>query len=56
MMVAVVVALSVASASAKATGESSLPAPVYRTVAVVAGGRIYVLGGHDVAGGSVLPG
>jgi len=30
-----------------------LPAPVYRTVAVVAGGRIYVLGGHDSAGGTI---
>jgi serine/threonine-protein kinase PknK len=30
-----------------------LPAPVYRTTAVVAGGRIYVLGGHDSAGGTI---
>ena len=30
-----------------------LPAPVYRTVAVVAGARIYVLGGHDRAGGTI---
>jgi len=30
-----------------------LPAPLYRTVAVAAAGKIYVLGGHDVAGGSV---
>ena len=28
------------------------PAPVYRTVAVVSSGRIFVLGGHDAAGGS----
>lgn len=31
----------------------SLPARVYRTVAVATGGRVYVLGGHDLAGGSV---
>lgn len=30
-----------------------LPSPVYRTVSVASGGRIYVLGGHDSAGGSV---
>ncbi|MGZ4379991.1 MAG: Kelch repeat-containing protein [Gaiellaceae bacterium] len=30
-----------------------LPAVVYRTVASVADGRIYVLGGHDAAGGSI---
>ena len=30
-----------------------LSSPVYRTVAVASGGRIYVLGGHDSAGGSV---
>src|SRR5438128_2043343 len=30
-----------------------LPAPLYRTVAVAAAGRIYVLGGHDSAGGTV---
>ena len=30
-----------------------LPAPVYRTVAVVSSGRIFVLGGHDAAGGSI---
>jgi serine/threonine-protein kinase PknK len=30
-----------------------LPAPVYRTVAAVLGGRIYLLGGHDAAGGTV---
>jgi len=29
-----------------------LPAPVYRTVAVVSAGRIFVLGGHDSAGGT----
>ena len=30
-----------------------LPAPVYRTVAVAASGRIFVLGGHDPAGGTI---
>ena len=30
-----------------------LPAPVYRTVAAVAGGQIYVFGGHDAAGGTI---
>jgi hypothetical protein len=30
-----------------------LPAVVYRTVAAVAGGQIFVLGGHDAAGGSI---
>jgi len=30
-----------------------LPAPVYRTVAVVSGGRIFVLGGHDSAGDTI---
>jgi N-acetylneuraminic acid mutarotase len=30
-----------------------LPAPVYRTVAVVSSGRIFVLGGHDLAGGTI---
>jgi Kelch motif len=30
-----------------------LPAPVYRTVAVAAASRIYVLGGHDRAGRTV---
>jgi N-acetylneuraminic acid mutarotase len=30
-----------------------LPAVVYRTVATVAGGQIFVLGGHDAAGGSI---
>ena len=30
-----------------------LPAPVYRTVAVVSSGHIFVLGGHDSAGGTV---
>ncbi|HUZ22089.1 MAG TPA: hypothetical protein VMU75_16135 [Acidimicrobiales bacterium] len=30
-----------------------LPAPVYRTVAVASGGRIFVLGGHDSSGGSI---
>jgi N-acetylneuraminic acid mutarotase len=30
-----------------------LPQPVYRTTATVAQGRIYVLGGHDAAGGSI---
>jgi N-acetylneuraminic acid mutarotase len=53
---AVAAAALVAAATcalARAAGGPSLPAPVYRTVAVAAGGRVYVLGGHDLAGGSV---
>lgn len=38
---------------AGAAGAPSLSAPVYRTVAVVAGGKVYVLGGHNAVGGSV---
>jgi N-acetylneuraminic acid mutarotase len=30
-----------------------LPAAVYRTVAVVSAGKIFVLGGHDTAGGTI---
>src|ERR1700758_4536244 len=30
-----------------------LPTPVYRTVAVVSGNRIFVLGGHDPTGGTI---
>jgi N-acetylneuraminic acid mutarotase len=30
-----------------------LPAAIYRTVATVAGGQIFLLGGHDAAGGSI---
>lgn len=30
-----------------------LPAPVYRTVAVTTGGRIYILGGHNAAGATI---
>ena len=48
-----ILAASAACATAQAAGAPSLPAPLYRTVAVAAGGRIYVLGGHDTAGGSV---
>jgi N-acetylneuraminic acid mutarotase len=52
-MVAAAVVAAAASALAQAAGPRSLPAPVYRTVAVAAGGKVYVLGGHDLAGGSV---
>ena len=52
-MVAAAVAVAAACGLANAAGAPSLPAPVYRTVAVAAGGRVYVLGGHDLAGGSV---
>jgi serine/threonine-protein kinase PknK len=38
---------------AGSTLTARLPAPVYRTVAVAAAGRIYVLGGHDSAGATV---
>jgi serine/threonine-protein kinase PknK len=40
-------------AAAGAVRVQRLPAPMYRTVAVAAGGRIYVLGGHDAAGGTI---
>ena len=40
-------------AASTSRGAWRLPAPVYRTVAVAAGGRIYVLGGHDSAGGTI---
>lgn len=50
---AAIVAAAVASAAASAARAPSLPAPVYRTVAVAANGKVYVLGGHDAAGGSV---
>jgi N-acetylneuraminic acid mutarotase len=53
LLLATVVAATVACVTARAAGAPMLPAPVYRTVAVAAGGRIFVLGGHDVAGGSV---
>jgi N-acetylneuraminic acid mutarotase len=53
VLAAVIAVVALASAAAQAAGEASLPAPVYRTVAVAADGRIYVLGGHDLAGGSV---
>ena len=49
----IVVGLVVSCAAAYAAGGPSLPAPVYRTVAVADAGKIYVLGGHDLAGGSV---
>ena len=49
----IVVGLVVSCAAAHAAGGPSLPAPVYRTVAVADAGKIYVLGGHDLAGGSV---
>jgi N-acetylneuraminic acid mutarotase len=51
--VACLVAVLLLGAAAAVAAATSLPAPVYRTVAVVAAGRIYVLGGHDVAGATV---
>jgi N-acetylneuraminic acid mutarotase len=51
-LAALIGALAVAGAAA-ATGFQQLPAAVYRTVAVSAGGRIYVLGGLDSAGVTV---
>lgn len=53
VVVAGVVVAATACALAEAAGATSLPAPVYRTVAVATGGKVYVLGGHDPAGGSV---
>jgi Kelch motif len=50
--VAVVFALLFAALAIAVSGVR-LPAPVYRTVAVAAAGRIYVLGGHDAAGGTI---
>jgi N-acetylneuraminic acid mutarotase len=52
-MLAAAMVASLGCLAAQAAGAPSLPAPVYRTVAVAAGGRIFVLGGHDLAGGSV---
>ena len=46
------VALALLSQAAASPPALRLPAPVYRTTAVAAGGRIYVLGGHDSAGGT----
>jgi Kelch motif len=46
-------AMFVVAFSAAAAEPAALPAPVYRTVAVAAAGRIYVLGGHDVSGGTI---
>lgn len=51
--VACLVAVLLLGAAAAVAAAAALPAPVYRTVAVVAAGRIYVLGGHDVAGATV---
>jgi N-acetylneuraminic acid mutarotase len=45
--------VAVLGAAGVAAAAATLPAPVYRTVAVVAAGRIYVLGGHDVVGVTV---
>jgi serine/threonine-protein kinase PknK len=42
---------AIAAAAAAATAQ--LPVPVYRTTAVVAAGRIYLLGGHNSAGGTI---
>jgi N-acetylneuraminic acid mutarotase len=39
--------------AAVAASVARLPVAVYRTVAVAAGGKIYVLGGHDAAGGTI---
>ena len=52
-MVVCLAGVLVLGAAGVAAAAASLPAPVYRTVAVVAAGRIYVLGGHDVAGATV---
>lgn len=52
-LVAAAFALAAAGGLAQAARAPSLPAPVYRTVAVAASGRVYVLGGHNLAGGSV---
>jgi N-acetylneuraminic acid mutarotase len=41
------------AAAGAAQAAWQLPAPVYRTVAAVADGRIYVFGGHDAAGGTI---
>ncbi|MGH3009853.1 MAG: hypothetical protein ACRDLM_10690 [Gaiellaceae bacterium] len=40
-------------AAATAAATARLPVPVYRTTAVVAVGRIYLLGGHDRAGATI---
>jgi N-acetylneuraminic acid mutarotase len=50
---AAAIAAAATCALARAAGAPSLPAPVYRTAAVAAAGRVYVLGGHNLPGGSV---
>jgi serine/threonine-protein kinase PknK len=40
-------------ATAEGSAVARLPAPVYRTVGVAVGGRVFVLGGHDSAGGTI---
>ena len=53
LIAAATLALAAAGGLAHAARAPSLPGTVYRTVAVAAGGRVYVLGGHNLAGGSV---
>lgn len=53
VMAVATAALAALCGLAQAAGAPSLPAPVYRTVAVAAGGKVYVLGGHDLTGASV---
>jgi N-acetylneuraminic acid mutarotase len=53
LVVVALLAMVVVALPAGAAEHARLPAPVYRTVAVAAGGRIYVLGGHDVSGGTI---
>lgn len=45
--------VALATAVAGGAAAARLPAPVYRTVAVVDRGTIFVLGGHDAAGATV---
>ena len=51
--VALLGAVALLVATAEGANVARLPAPVYRTVGVAVGGRIYVLGGHDRAGATV---
>jgi N-acetylneuraminic acid mutarotase len=45
--------LGLVSGVAGAAHAPRLPAQLYRTVAVTAGGRIYTIGGHDAAGATI---
>lgn len=53
LVVAFVGVLLLLAGAAGASPAARLPAPVYRSVAVAADGRVYVLGGHDSSGATI---